>query len=151
MLLLRHASAGRRLSSPTLDQERLLDARGRVQAASLHDALAGYRIERIVSSPLVRCVDTVVPLAGALGLEIEPYAELEPAASKRSVLRLLRELSPDALVCTHREVLETLFGPEIGCEKGGAWLVRPRGRGFAPAAYLPPARPARAPAVSLVG
>lgn len=138
MLLLRHASAGERRTKPAVDAARVLDRLGRAQAARLHDAFAGYEIECIVSSPLVRCVETVAPIARALELEIEVRAELEPGASKRDALRLLRRLPPAALVCTHREVFETLFGDAIGCEKGGAWLVERRARSFAPVAYLPP-------------
>jgi 8-oxo-dGTP diphosphatase len=110
---------------------------GRRQAARLHEDLAGYSIERIVSSPLARCVETVAPLARALGLELEIRDELEPSATKRDALRLLRELPPTALVCTHRELLETLFDREIECEKGGIWIVEQRRRRVTPVAYLP--------------
>jgi len=143
MLLLRHASAGRRLREPTLDAARGLDRPGRSQAARLHEALGAYEIDCIVSSPLVRCVETVMPLARVLGLEVDCWPELEPKASKRDALRLLRTLPPTALVCTHREVLETLFGGMIDCEKGGMWLVEKRGRRYVPTAYIPPAAPIR--------
>ena len=150
MLLVRHASAGERLTDPTDDGARGLDRTGRVHAAGLDQALAAYRIDRIVSSPLARCIQTVSPLAAEIGLEIEIRSELVPSASKRQVLRLLRTLSRHALVCTHREVFEMLFGPDLGCEKGGAWLVEQRARTFVPTAYLPPAAPARRRRASLV-
>jgi phosphohistidine phosphatase SixA len=137
MLLLRHAKAGKRLSTPPRDAARTLDGPGRRQAELLPAHLAGYAIERIVSSPLPRCVETVVPLARALGLEVELRDELEPDATKPDALRLLRELPPSALVCTHREVLETLLDGEIECEKGGIWIVERRNRRLAPVAYLP--------------
>ena len=128
-----------------VDAARALDRTGRTQAARLRDALAGYRIEHIASSPLVRCVETVASLAHGLGLEVDERAGLEPSASKRRVLRALRALPESSLVCTHREVFETLFGAGFGCEKGGAWLVEWRGQGLVPTAYLPPAAPARVP------
>jgi 8-oxo-dGTP diphosphatase len=134
---LRHASAGGRLSRATLDAARKLDGVGRRQAARLPEHLADYEVDRVVSSPLVRCVDTVAPLARALGLEVEIRDELEPCATKRDALRLLRELSPSSLVCTHREVLETLFDGEIECEKGALWIVERRGPRVKPVAYLP--------------
>src|SRR5262245_14982140 len=137
MLLLRHAKAGKRLSSPSRDAARKLDGVGRRQAARLHEDLTDYSIERIVSSPLTRCVETVAPLARALGLEVEVLEELAPSASKRDALRLLRELSPSTVVCTHREVFETLFDGEIECEKGGIWIVEQRSRRVTPVAYLP--------------
>jgi phosphohistidine phosphatase SixA len=145
MLLLRHASAGGRHPEPALDRARGLDRKGRSQAARLHEALGAYEIDCIVSSLLARCAETVAPLARGLGLEVEIRPELEPSATKRDALRLLRTLPPTALVCTHREVFETLFGGAIDCEKGGAWLVARRGRHVVPTAYLPPAAPIRRP------
>jgi 8-oxo-dGTP diphosphatase len=137
MLLLRHAKAGKRLSTPSRDAARKLDGAGRRQAARLAAELAGHSIERIVSSPLPRCVETVVPLARSLDLEVEIRDELGPRATKRDALRLLRELPPSALVCTHRAVVETLFDGEIACEKGGIWIVERRNRRLTPVAYLP--------------
>ena len=138
MLLLRHASAGKRLSTPSLDDARELDRTGRREASLLCGSLAGYSIDLIVSSPLVRCLQTVAPLGEALGLDVEVRRELEPRATRRDALRLLRELPPTALVCTHREVLESVFDGAIECEKGGAWVVERRGRSLTPVAYLPP-------------
>jgi 8-oxo-dGTP diphosphatase len=134
---LRHASAGGRLSTPTLDAARKLDGVGRRQAARLREHLADHAVDRIVSSPLARCADTVAPLARELGLEVEIREELGPAATKRDALRLLRELSPGALVCTHRELFERLFDGEIECEKGALWIVERRGPRVTPVAYLP--------------
>ena len=137
MMLLRHANAGKRLSSPSRDAARTLDGVGRRQAARLQQELAGHSIERIVSSPLVRCVETVAPLARALGLEVEVRDELGPRATKRDALRLLHELPATALVCTHREVFETLFDGEIECEKAGVWMVERGSSRVTPVAYLP--------------
>ena len=114
----------------------------------LRDALAGYSIDHIVSSPLPRCLQTIGPLGKSLGLDIEVRRELEPAATRKDALSLLRKLSPTALVCTHREVLDLVFDGAIECEKGGAWVVERRGRAWTPVAYLPPSdvRPRRRPA-----
>lgn len=145
MLLLRHASAGERLSSPTADRTRTLDSSGRAVSRRLPGALEGYTVDRIVTSPHARCVETVRPIARARGLEVEYREELAPDASRRAVLALLAELPPTALVCTHREVIERLVSGQVSCEMGGTWLVERRGRGWAPAAYLqPPASAERA-------
>ena len=138
MLLLRHASAGERLSAAARDRARLLDRDGRAVARLLPKAFAGHIIERIVSSPHTRCVDTVLPLARALGLEIDRREELEPDAPRGATLALLAELPAGALVCTHREVVERLLQGEVTCEKGGTWLMERRGRRWRPSAYLPP-------------
>ena len=78
MLLLRHASAGERLSSPGVDRFRRLDEAGHVVARQLVWALADREITRIVSSPLARCVESVVPLAESRRLVVENRWELEP-------------------------------------------------------------------------
>jgi 8-oxo-dGTP diphosphatase len=138
MLVLRHASAGEPLATPSLDRERPLDAEGRLQARRLPHALSGRRVGRIVTSPHRRCVDTVRPLARALGIELECRDALAPDASGESSLALLAELPADSLVCTHREVIERLFGGDLQCEKGGAWVLERVDDHWRPATYLYP-------------
>ena len=95
----------------------------------MRDLLARFEIDRIVTSPHVRCVETVGPIARARRLEVEQRTELEPDAALADILALLAELPETTLVCTHREVIERLFSGEISCEKGGCLrLERRRGR-----------------------
>lgn len=141
MLFLRHASAGARLSSPGVDRFRRLDDAGRVVARQLVWALADHEISRIVSSPLARCVESVVPLAESRHLVVEQRWELAPEVPVEDLMTLLVDLPDSALVCTHREVFEKLLGPEGGCEKGGAWLLERRGPELVPSLYLPPPAP----------
>jgi 8-oxo-(d)GTP phosphatase len=138
MLLLRHASAGPRLESAVEDRSRGLDAAGRADARALTGAFGGYEIERIVSSPTVRCLATVIALARRHGIQVECREEVGPDATRDETLAFLNELPENTLVCTHREVFERLFGGEVTCEKGGTWLVERKGRRHVPAAYLPP-------------
>jgi 8-oxo-dGTP diphosphatase len=138
MLLLRHASAGARLLSPSLDRARGLDDLGHAQAERLVEELSERAVERIVSSPHARCVATVENLATMLGIAVELRDELVPDASRQEILALLDELSPASVVCTHREVFERLFGDEVACEKGGAWILEREDGVWRPAAYVPP-------------
>jgi 8-oxo-dGTP diphosphatase len=140
MLLLRHATAGERLESPAEDRSRRLDPPGRADARALPATLAEYPVDRILSSPHARCLQTVAPLARRRGIEIEFREELAPGASRKEALELLAELPETALVCTHREVFERIYRGEITCEKGGTWLVERKGRRRVPVpiAYLPP-------------
>lgn len=141
MLLLRHASAGQRLSSPGVDRFRRLDDAGRVVARQLVWALADREITRIVSSPLARCIESVVPIAESRGLVVETRWELAPDVTLEDVVTLLADLPDTSLVCTHREVIELLLGRDSECEKGGAWLVERNGRELVPTLYLePPSR-----------
>ena len=68
LFLLRHAEAGHRESWQSDDHLRPVDERGRRQAECLVAALARFRPDRILSSPAVRCTQTVEPLAAELGL-----------------------------------------------------------------------------------
>jgi phosphohistidine phosphatase SixA len=137
MLLLRHASAGDRLSSPTLDRERPLDRVGRSDAERLPETLADHRLERIVTSPHARCLETVLPIAAATGLEIELRPELVPEAPTHRTLALIDELPDASLVCTHREVIDGLFDGQVKCEKGAAWLLERQADRWIPVAYIP--------------
>ncbi len=67
--VLRHAIAGRR---PGVN----LNARGRLQAERLADALATHSIQQICSSPLERARQTAEPLAKRLNLPIQFSDEL---------------------------------------------------------------------------
>lgn len=138
MLLLRHASAGERLSSPGVDRFRRLDERGRMTARQLAWSLADRTITQIVSSPYPRCVETVAPLSVARGLGVETRWELEPDADLEDLMTLLVDLPDSALVCTHREVFETLLGWDTPCELGAIWVLERTGSELVPALYLEP-------------
>lgn len=97
-----------------------------------------HAIERIISSPHQRALETVAPLARWLGIEVECREELGPDASRNDTISLLAQLPETALVCTHREIFERLFRGEVTCEKGGTWIVQRHGRRRVPVEYLPP-------------
>lgn len=145
VLLLRHASAGARLSSPGVDRFRRLDDTGRAAARQLIWSLADREITRVVSSPLPRCLETVVPIAESRGLVVENRWELEPDVSLDDLLTLLVDLPDTSLVCTHREAFERLLGWDVTCEKGGAWVLERNGPELVPTLYLVP--PDETPAV----
>lgn len=137
MLLLRHASAGEPLSSASLDRARRLDRLGRADARLLPEALAGYPVERVVSSPHARCVETVRAAALARNVEVELREELSPDAPLADTLALLAEAPDASLVCTHLDVIERLLGADVACEEGAAWLVEQVEGGVRAIAYLP--------------
>jgi 8-oxo-(d)GTP phosphatase len=140
VLLLRHASAGERSANPREDRERRLDSSGRADARAFSTSLAGHAIDRIVSSPHARCVESVAGLARGRDVDVECREELAPDASRNDTLTFLAELADDTLVCTHREVFDRLFRGSVTCEKGGIWIARRDARRRAPQllSYLPP-------------
>jgi 8-oxo-dGTP diphosphatase len=115
VILLRHASAGERSAWDGDDMLRPLDKRGRKQASKLRDELRARGVKRVVSSPYVRCMQTVAPL----GLEIVPDERLAEGASERDTRELLATLD-DAVACTHGDVVENVLGRSL---KKGAGVV----------------------------
>ncbi len=102
MLLVRHASAGSSAEWEGDDYDRPLDDKGVEQARGLVARLAPFRIERILSSPARRCVDTVGPLARARDLEIEVLGELDQERMFTEGIALVRaRAGEDIVVCGH--------------------------------------------------
>ena len=137
LILIRHASAGDREAWVGDDTVRPLDPRGRRQARGLVDLMAGLGVTRIVTSPYVRCVQTVLPLAAALGLRAEERAELAEGSGD-AVLSLLPSLRAGTALCTHGDVVETLVGLGRPKKKGSVWLLELRSGVVEPVTYLPP-------------
>jgi 8-oxo-dGTP diphosphatase len=149
VFLVRHAKAGLRQRWTAPDGERPLTRRGRNQARRLVERFRGLEIARIVSSPLVRCVQTVEPLARERGLEVEPAPELVEGVDMSAALAFVRALEPvPVVVCGHgREIQELLraFGAEGadlegsgGIAKGSVWVLDRRDGAVVSARYLPP-------------
>ena len=149
--LLRHARAGRRSAWKGDDELRPLSKVGRRQANGLLDLLADAEIEQIVSSPYVRCVESVAPLAGKRGLAVDIVDELREGASLEDALRLLDKVAGQSVVlCTHGDVVQTLLthlkanGVKVGklrMEKGSVWALETRKGHVTKATYLPPPKP----------
>ncbi|HEX2586689.1 MAG TPA: phosphoglycerate mutase family protein, partial [Gaiellales bacterium] len=114
---------------------RPLDKKGRKQAKRLVDVLAGARIDRIVSSPYLRCVQTVEPLALRLGIAAEQRGELAEGTPPGPVRDLLAALDgATAVVCTHGDIIAELIGPGREAKKGSVWVLD--GAGLDPVEYL---------------
>ena len=118
-VLVRHASAGDRRQWTGDDRLRPLDGRGRRQAASLVELLRSHQVLRVVSSPYLRCIETVEPLASARGLPLERDERLAEGA-RRAALELLRD--DGLVVCTHGDVVEEVLGRNL--KKGAAAVMR---------------------------
>jgi len=120
VVLLRHASAGDRDKWHGDDRLRPLDKRGRKQAEKLRYRILALGVTRVLSSPYVRCMETVEPL----GLDIELDDRLAEGASREETLALLAE-ADGAVACTHGDVIENVLGRSL--KKGEAVLL-PEGR-----------------------
>jgi 8-oxo-dGTP diphosphatase len=136
ILLIRHGSAGSREHWEGDDRLRPLDPRGRRQAQALPALLVEFEIVRIVSSPYVRCIETVEPLAAARGLEVEPLEDLaEEHQHDRGAAFVRRLAGARVAVCSHGG-LQDAVGENLRYQKGAAWVLSPE---LEPERYIPPA------------
>jgi 2,3-bisphosphoglycerate-dependent phosphoglycerate mutase len=84
VLLIRHAEAAPLGAGPAADDDRPLTDAGRLAAAELAVELEPYQVTAIYSSPYLRALQTVAPIARGRGLQVQQLTDLRE-----------RRLSPD--------------------------------------------------------
>jgi phosphohistidine phosphatase SixA len=150
--LVRHAVAQSRAEwGDEPDELRPLTKRGERQAAGLVDVLRKSDVRRILSSPAVRCIDTVAPLAKELGLEVKVADELAEGAGARSAYDLVLDVGTrkgDSVLCTHGDVVPEVLRrvardsaglpDELRWAKGSTWALETDGDKITEGRYLPP-------------
>lgn len=115
LIALRHAKALSRSEWDGPDAARPLSARGERQAKSIVGPLRAFGVRRIVSSDAVRCMQTVTPLAKALGRKIVPSPELSQDAWEdgtgdvRAVVGKRVRARKPAVLCSHGPVLPDIL------------------------------------------
>ena len=132
VIIVRHGRAisKRQWSGP--DLLRPLDDVGAQHAVGLVDTLALSTIRRLVSSPALRCVQTLEPLAQHTGLTIETSELLAADGDARCRARPTRpRCASNAVLCTHGEVMRPLLRqmrrrnvPIVGDPGGRGELLR---------------------------
>jgi 8-oxo-dGTP diphosphatase len=148
--LLRHGKAGSRAEWKGDDRLRPLSVKGSRQASGLVAAFRGRPVDRILSSPVDRCVQTVEPLAKERGLKIEEVPWLFEGTDGSVVLETIRSLPGPAVLSMHGDVIPKVVlslvedgvpvdGPMVW-KKGSTWVLE-RDVGFpSRLRYQPPPR-----------
>jgi 8-oxo-dGTP diphosphatase len=110
LIILRHATAGHKRDWSGPDDRRPLDNDGERTAELLAKVLADYGVRRLVSSPTVRCIQTLGPLAELCDLPIELCDGLGPDSDAANIVACFTEPAfVDAVLCTHGEVISPLL------------------------------------------
>ena len=146
--VVRHAKAGDREEWHGDDRLRPLTKSGRQQAEALAELLKNEPVDRILSSPYVRCLQPVEPLAARRKLPIEPRKDLEEGAGGESVIRIVEDAKgQNVVLSTHGDVVEELLERLIeqgvvararaSNEKGGTWILYDENGRITSARYLP--------------
>lgn len=126
VLVVRHATAGRKSRFSGDDAKRPLDKRGRAQAEALVPQLLSFGATEVYAADRVRCHQTVEPLAEELGVAVhnEPALTEEAYAKspKRARHRMLEIAERDGtpVICSQGKVIPDLI--EWWCDRDG---VRP--------------------------
>ena len=98
--LVRHAKAGDRDAWDGDDELRPLSGRGHVcRRAACSTCCADAEFERVLSSPYVRCMETVVPLAAERRMAIEPVEALAEGAASTKHSRSCASMRSTARSC----------------------------------------------------
>jgi 8-oxo-dGTP diphosphatase len=145
--VLRHAHAGTRLET-TDDHLRRLSVAGQCQAQVLAAWLGPVAVGDILSSPYVRCIETLEPLAAGRGCPVLLTDALAEGAEIGPLLRLVERLLSGSVLCTHGDILHRLIeglGPaeldtgEFGClDKGVIWVLARDGDCLSVVEVIPP-------------
>jgi len=136
ILVVRHARAGRRDRWVGDDRLRPLSRKGRVQADALPATVAGLLggvQPRLVSSPWVRCLETLTPLAATVGADVLADDVLGEGMGDKAVEALGGWMGSPTVLCTHGDVVEELLGhlrrtgvlngDDTRLEKGSTWVL----------------------------
>jgi 8-oxo-dGTP diphosphatase len=148
--LVRHAHAGNKHGWAGPDRLRPLSGTGRREAHGLLTQLRDYRITRILSSPALRCLETVEPLARRRGLTVERTELLDVDADPAALVALLVDpVAADAVLCSHGELIGTALrrlaeddtdADSLVWPKGSTWVLEVDGGQVTHRRYLPPLR-----------
>lgn len=135
VLLIRHAKAGRRSDFHGDDRLRPLDKVGRRQARDAAPVLAAFNPRRVLAADLLRCEQTVLPLADLLGLPVSSAPEFSDEAYQRHPQRAraallgLTEQPGTTVICSQGDTIPGLLAA-LGApaepyptRKGSLWVL----------------------------
>jgi phosphohistidine phosphatase SixA len=105
IFLVRHAKAGSRSDWNADDIVRPLSKKGWAQSRALASRLSAHSPVALLSSPYVRCRQTLEPLAEMLSLPITEHNALTEGARFEDTLELLGTVSNLSVLCSHGDVI----------------------------------------------
>jgi 8-oxo-dGTP diphosphatase len=134
LYLVRHAKAGERRLWTGADVDRPLSKKGRKQAELVGDRLARLDPTALLSSPYVRCVQTLLPLGERTELTVEIDDRLREDEPVGPAIDLLRECAGGTVLCSHGDIIPAVIQAfeEAGTEirtppdwrKASVWVLK---------------------------
>lgn len=148
IFVVRHAKAGSRSEWDRPDDERPLSGPGFLQATALAERLADDGAAKVISSPYVRCVQTVEPLAALIGVPVETSDDLAEGNPGDEAMTMIADSPDGTVLCSHGDVLQDLawllaasgapVDPRIPFQKGAVLRLERDGMKVVSARYEPP-------------
>lgn len=154
LILVRHSHAGVRSTWTGDDRDRPLSDRGQVQSDQLVSLIAPYEPSALVTSPALRCVQTLEPLAAHIGADIATDDRLFERPNRDTIEALVHSLrGGNVVACTHGDVIPVILRALLTAgmttkdplrwQKGSTWIVHRKGKTWTKGHYFPPTdRPA---------
>jgi phosphohistidine phosphatase SixA len=145
--VVRHAKAGSRRRFEGDDEFRPLSRNGRKQAKGIAMLLAHRGITRVLTSPYVRCEQTVEPLAADIGIAIEQVGELAEGVDWHHALAMIEQADAPIALCSHGDIIGDLMQhlaargvplDDDRIEKGSTWVLQVEEGEVVKARYLAP-------------
>ena len=150
--LVRHAKAGDRSSWLGDDAIRPLSGKGRRQAVAVTDrlfeAISHQPDAELISSPYIRCLQTLQPLAARRYSSVTPDPRLAEGVDREGALELIAALPGGSVLCSHGDVIADVMGAlqrrhaeiigEPDWRKGTVWVLSRRDGEIVEAAVWPP-------------
>lgn len=132
VLIIRHATAGRKARYKGDDTQRPLDRNGRAQAKSLVPQLMAFGASSLFAADRLRCVKTIEPLAREIDLPIsveptlteEAYAA-DPEAARQRLMEIIG-LGGTPAICSQGRVIPYLI--DWWCQRDGVKPDKSRNR-----------------------
>jgi len=151
VFLIRHAKAGSRSAWTESDSLRPLSPEGEDQARAIADGWAHGKPTVVFSSPRLRCVQTVRPLADRFGLEVITEPMVEEDTPFEQALRVVEDAPDGAVFASHGDVIPdvvdalirrgmTITGSAGGLRKGAMFVLHRENGRFVRCEYVAPPR-----------
>ena len=152
IFLVRHARAESRSGWTESDTTRPLSAEGRAQSVTIARDWAHGTVTAVYSSPRLRCIQTVEPLAASCGLGVMIEDRLEEGTPFETLLPVLERAAEGTVWSSHGDVIPDVMNALLrrglvltgsaGALKKGAMFVLHRENGsFVRAEYVDAPRP----------
>lgn len=148
LYIVRHAKAGKRSEWDGPDESRPLSDKGWEQAQAIAEKLVGLKPSALISSPAVRCMQTLEPLSKATKIEIFADKRLFEHGDVAKMLELLEDAKDLTVISSHGDMIPEAIkllqqrGMQIGSKpdwrKASVWIVERNKHGFNSAIAIAP-------------